>query len=380
MAAHHIAYARGITEFMTGVELSEAERRGFACEFPPTPQLQSLDTAIAWRVTKFAKSDERLKNQLNAFWASSGQDSLSSSIAMKWLIHNTLTNRFNSWDAADVRRAWSSRLVDEIKTAEEEKHSRALKEKAAALKTIRAENENIVRSKLTWTDPATGLMWSTKDNGSSQLTWTKAEAYCSNLSLQGYTDWHLPTIAEIEVLYDSSIELYEQNGDVSPLHIKGDVRPSNNYYFWSSSDSPNPGSYVMTSKWEFSFTDGKRSSAYIDLPNYVGANALCVLHAGAATSQLTRETSAVISPTRLRGYAASYPPEAKWRHVQGQVTLDITIATNGSVRQTEVISGPELLRNAAVDAVSQWRYQPTVRHGVPQEVKTRVTINFKLGG
>jgi hypothetical protein len=45
----------------------------------------------------------------------------------------------------------------------------------------------------TWTDPATGLMWAKKDNG-SDVDWNQAGDYCTKLQLAGYNDWRLPTI------------------------------------------------------------------------------------------------------------------------------------------------------------------------------------------
>ena len=47
-----------------------------------------------------------------------------------------------------------------------------------------------------WTDPATGLTWAKKDNG-SDATWSQADDYCRNLRLGGRLDWRLPTIDEL---------------------------------------------------------------------------------------------------------------------------------------------------------------------------------------
>ncbi|MFP5237877.1 MAG: DUF1566 domain-containing protein [Acidobacteriota bacterium] len=43
----------------------------------------------------------------------------------------------------------------------------------------------------TWTDPATGLMWAARDNG-SDVNWNQAKEYCSKLRLAGDRDWRLP--------------------------------------------------------------------------------------------------------------------------------------------------------------------------------------------
>lgn len=54
------------------------------------------------------------------------------------------------------------------------------------------------------------------------------------------------------------------------------------------------------------------------------------------------------------------------------------IATDGSVRQVEVIRGNALLVQPAVAAVRAWRYKPTCLNGEPVEVETFITVNFVL--
>lgn len=73
-----------------------------------------------------------------------------------------------------------------------------------------------------------------------------------------------------------------------------------------------------------------------------------------------------------------YPAIARAIHLAGTVYLRAIIATDGSVRQLEVISGSPLLANAATQAVRQWRYQPTRLNGEPVEVETLVTVHFVL--
>lgn len=74
-----------------------------------------------------------------------------------------------------------------------------------------------------------------------------------------------------------------------------------------------------------------------------------------------------------------YPPLAKIAHVTGMVVLHAIIARDGSVEQLEAVSGPELLKQAAMDAVKEWRYQPTRLNGQPVEVDTMIQVVFTLG-
>ncbi|MHB8755331.1 MAG: energy transducer TonB [Candidatus Acidiferrales bacterium] len=75
-----------------------------------------------------------------------------------------------------------------------------------------------------------------------------------------------------------------------------------------------------------------------------------------------------------------YPPIARTAHIQGTVVLHALIAKDGSVKHLTFVSGPPLLMRAAMDAVEQWRYKPTLLNGNPVEVDTTITVIFNLGG
>lgn len=74
-----------------------------------------------------------------------------------------------------------------------------------------------------------------------------------------------------------------------------------------------------------------------------------------------------------------YPKEAKLRGVQGIVVLSGTIAADGTVKDINVVSGDLILRQAAADAVSQWRYVPYRVEGVAVDVKSNISVNFTMG-
>ncbi len=75
-----------------------------------------------------------------------------------------------------------------------------------------------------------------------------------------------------------------------------------------------------------------------------------------------------------------YPALAKQARISGTVRLQAVIAKDGSVVELQVLSGHPLLQQAALDAVRQWRYQPTLLNGEPVEVVTTVDVIFSLGG
>jgi TonB family protein len=73
-----------------------------------------------------------------------------------------------------------------------------------------------------------------------------------------------------------------------------------------------------------------------------------------------------------------YPPLAKAARVQGTVSFDAVIGTDGRVANLTLLSGPPLLVEAAMTAVQQWVYQPTLLNGNPVSVVTNVDVNFTL--
>jgi hypothetical protein len=124
-----------------------------------------------------------------------------------------------------------------------------------------------------WTDPATGLMWTKNDNGSG-VNWNQANAYCTNLRLDAYSDWRLPTIDELEGIYDTSVNIpvVWPNGASAVFHVKGNLGLSGNT--WSSSQGNAAGEF-----WDFSFRNRMRLSYH----PYYGSNghsALCVRRSG----------------------------------------------------------------------------------------------------
>jgi serine/threonine protein kinase len=96
-----------------------------------------------------------------------------------------------------------------------------------------SEETNSV-SELTWTDKVTGLMWTRKD-GSRDVTWFQAVDFCGHLQLGGYSDWRLPTIDELQGIYDQNVNIQGQWGKENSIvmHIKGNLQLSG--WLWSSS-------------------------------------------------------------------------------------------------------------------------------------------------
>jgi len=86
-----------------------------------------------------------------------------------------------------------------------------------------------------------------------------------------------------------------------------------------------------------------------------------------------------VKPPRLiYGPAAIYPILASQSHVHGIVVIDAIIDEHGSVVQEKVVSGHPLLIQAALNAVSERKYEPTILDGEPTPVDLRVEVNFHM--
>ena len=74
----------------------------------------------------------------------------------------------------------------------------------------------------------------------------------------------------------------------------------------------------------------------------------------------------------------AYPVIAKVTHREGVVVLQATISITGTIENLRVVSGDPMLRQAALDAVSNWRYRPYLLNGQPVEVETTINVIFKM--
>jgi TonB family protein len=81
-------------------------------------------------------------------------------------------------------------------------------------------------------------------------------------------------------------------------------------------------------------------------------------------------------PTKVKDVTPIYPAIAKSANVSGEVAIEATIGTDGKVSDAKVVRSIPLLDQAALDAVRQWEYMPTLLNGVPVPVTTMVRINF----
>lgn len=96
------------------------------------------------------------------------------------------------------------------------------------------------------------------------------------------------------------------------------------------------------------------------------------------TRKIVRVGGRVRPPTIIRRVPPVYPTLARAAHIQGDVVIDAVLDEQGNVTEMKVVSGPPLLYQAALEALAQWKYQPTYLNDQPVSVQFIVTVSFRL--
>jgi protein TonB len=116
---------------------------------------------------------------------------------------------------------------------------------------------------------------------------------------------------------------------------------------------------------------------------------------GGGISQFMREPQPIAQPPQIEKHPAKisegvlqaqlitrieprYPALAVQTKTEGVVRLHAIISRDGRITSLDILSGHPLLIHAALEAVSQWRYRPTMLNGEPVEVETSITVIFRL--
>ena len=95
-------------------------------------------------------------------------------------------------------------------------------------------------------------------------------------------------------------------------------------------------------------------------------------------AQILRVGLGIREPRRIAGAPPEYPTFARNSRVQGVVILEAVINERGAIERVKVLKSVPLLDAAAIAAVKEWRYTPTLLNGVPISVLMTITMNFTL--
>lgn len=106
--------------------------------------------------------------------------------------------------------------------------------------------------------------------------------------------------------------------------------------------------------------------------------AAVVIPGGQSPTTPIRVGAGIQTPMKVRDVKPVYPPAAQEAKVSGIVIAEITIGTDGTVTEAKILRGVPLLNEAALEAVKQWQYTPTLLNGVPVPVIMTATVTFSL--
>jgi len=91
-----------------------------------------------------------------------------------------------------------------------------------------------------------------------------------------------------------------------------------------------------------------------------------------------RLSSRLVEGNLIYKSVPQYPALAKAMRAEGTVVLQAMISKTGTIENLRAINGPQVLQQAAIDAVKTWRYKPYMLNGQAVEVETTVNVIFKL--
>jgi protein TonB len=83
-------------------------------------------------------------------------------------------------------------------------------------------------------------------------------------------------------------------------------------------------------------------------------------------------------PIRVKEVRPDYPEHARRARLEGDVVLEVVVDREGEVESVRVLSGNEIFRRSAVEAVRRWRYRPALQNGTPVKVVMSVIVEFRI--
>lgn len=100
--------------------------------------------------------------------------------------------------------------------------------------------------------------------------------------------------------------------------------------------------------------------------------------AGRSSPAALEVSSSIMGQRIIHRADPVYPSEALTQKIEGEVMLDTLIGEDGTVKDVRAVSGPDLLRAAAMDAVKWWRFDPYTANGHAVQVHTFIEVDFRL--
>lgn len=169
---------------------------------------------------------------------------------------------------------------------------------------------------------------------------------------------------------------------IQRLHTRGGKAPADSECTAAKVSAETRSDYAAD---YYFFAPGNGSSAGPEAPGKPAFTAVSIEgpapsnpRQGTPSPQRIRVSAGVMQGLLVSKVNPEYPPEAKDRHIDGEVLLKVNVDKEGNVYKVEPESGDPLLAASAMDAVKQWKYRPFLLNGQTVEVESTVKINFSL--
>jgi protein TonB len=165
------------------------------------------------------------------------------------------------------------------------------------------------------------------------------------------------------------VQVLQGDPDARPVGTDGYVAPP-----LRDSPTARAGHALLAAarQWRFSKPSGGLLLIVTDRGNDSPA-------AAAASVAALRAGTDVPAPKKLVDVRPVYPPDAIKARISGEVVIEATISPTGDVEFARVVTGMPMLDEAALEAVRQWKYTPTLRNGQAVSVTLVTTVTFALG-
>ncbi len=125
--------------------------------------------------------------------------------------------------------------------------------------------------------------------------------------------------------------------------------------------------------------EGDADGGEAGVPGGIGGGVLDgTLSSRAPSPGPMRLADGIERPRKIKDVKPVYPQAALSDKARGTVIIEATIGIDGKVQDTRVLHSVPLLDQAALDAVRQWEYAPSLLNGVPVAVIMTIVVNFAI--
>jgi TonB family protein len=166
---------------------------------------------------------------------------------------------------------------------------------------------------------------------------------------------------------DVDVKVYEKQGEVRGLVravLDATTRPISVYMVDGNNPKEKFGAYLG----DFVFVEGGF--------RYVNSQVWQAL--STAPSMRIRLGGEVAKANLIKRVDPIYPDEARAARREGDVLVHVVLATDGTIKELNLLKGDPGLAKAALEAVKQWRYKPTLLNGKPVEVDSTILVQFRV--